>query len=392
MDCNEFLSLLEKKRDGEISAADQARMEAHADTCERCRMALDLAGLNQEEEVPPLASARWRAAVRQEERVKVTPIQKKFAWKQYLSVAAAVIFIAVGAATVHQSGPTVMKKSAAPESEMAVTSEYDAGAAYMGENIMPALRMAAEDTAIVAQAADDREKIIRTVSLTVKTNAFDDDLALLKTLAKEQGGRVESERVSGDQASGALRNAAVTLRIPADALDSFLSGAQGVSGRVTSSSQTSEDVSDTYYDVKSRLDTQQAKMARLKDLMAKAETVSDLIELENAVTDTQYLIDSYTGQLNGYDDKVKYSTVSLSLAEERVRDTAEDTALTFGQRVAKGFQDTLSAIGVFVSDAAVFLVIAAPWLLIAAALITLVTLISRHNRKRKTRKEEKKDV
>ena len=113
MDCNEFSSLLDKMGDGEGCAADWARLKEHAAACESCRMALDLRELNAEEEVPSPASARWRAAVQNEEaREKVIPIQKKFAWRKYLSAAAAVIFIAVGAASVHQNGPTAATKSA----------------------------------------------------------------------------------------------------------------------------------------------------------------------------------------------------------------------------------------------------------------------------------------
>ena len=128
------------------------------------------------------------------------------------------------------------------------------------------------------------EKIIRSASFTLKTAAYDADLESLQQLTASVGGRVEYLSSSGDKKSGQLRRASLTLRIPSSRLDEFLAGAEQI-GDVTAMTQEMEDVSGSYYDIQSRLETQQEKMKRLQSLMASAQDVSDLIEIESAIAE-----------------------------------------------------------------------------------------------------------
>ena len=80
-------------------------------------------------------------------------------------------------------------------------------------------------------------------------------------------------------------------------LDELLAGAEGY-GRVISRTETAEDVTESYQDTAARLATQQAKMERLQALMNDTASLSDLLELESAIADTQYTIDSLQSRLN----------------------------------------------------------------------------------------------
>lgn len=182
---------------------------------------------------------------------------------------------------------------------------------------------------------------------------------------------------SGDQKSGQLRRASLTLRIPSSRLDEFLAGAEQI-GDVTAMTQEMEDVSGSYYDIQSRLETQQEKMKRLQSLMASAQDVSDLIEIESAIADTQYYIDLYSGNLKNYDSRVAYSSVSVSIQETRV---TEITTVTLGQRILTGLQDSLEGLGEFLEDMLVFLVAALPWLAILGIVILIVRLIVKRRKR-----------
>ena len=232
---------------------------------------------------------------------------------------------------------------------------------------------------------DRQEKIIRNASFTVKTTDYDTDLERLQTLAKDLGGRVEYLSANGDASSGQTRSASLTLRIPAQRLDEFLSGVEGI-GNVTAMTQEMQDVSDSYYDVQTRLDTQRKKLERLQAMFAAAEDVSDLIEIESAIADAQYYIDRYTSQLKSYDGKVEYSTVNASVREVRVTEMKE---VTLGQRIAEGFRNSLDAGAEFLEDMVIFLVSALPWLIAAAVVLVAVRLIIRKAKKNKTGKKEK---
>ena len=157
-------------------------------------------------------------------------------------------------------------------------------------------------------------------------------------------------------------------------------------GNVTAMTQEMQDVSDSYYDVQTRLDTQRKKLERLQTMFAAAEDVSDLIEIESAIADAQYYIDRYTSQLKTYDGKVEYSTVSASVREVRSTEMKE---VTLGQRIAEGLRNSLDAGTEFLEDMVIFLVSALPWLIAAAVVFVIVRMIVRKAKKNKTGKKEK---
>ena len=239
------------------------------------------------------------------------------------------------------------------------------------------------DRAAPEEAAAQASKIIRTVNFTIRTQQYDAAYAALSTLVSNYGGTVESLNLSGDQSAGSLRRANLTLRIPSEKLDAFVAGANDISG-VSNYSESSDDVSDTYYDLQSRLDTQKTKMARLLQLMEKAETTSDLIELENAISDTQYMIDSYTGRLNGYDSRVNNSYVYVTIRELSNAEAVEEENTPLGQRIANAVKASLEAAGRAAQGFAVFFVAALPWLAALGVTIVIIRVI-----RKKTKKQRK---
>ena len=315
----------------------------------------------------------------------------KFRWKGWLAAAAAIVFLVGGTLLTRESMPARTVRTSdggsAEPSWNEASGTYaaaksvaanDAGAyAFEEEAMLMDESSAAGDTSGTSESR--AEKLIRSASFTIKTTAYDADLENLKQLTASMGGRVEYFSSSGDAKGGQLRSASLTLRIPASRLDEFLEGA-GRIGDITGMTQQVEDVSDSYYDIQDRLTTQQEKMKRLQAMISSAQDVSDLIEIETAIADTQYYIDRYTGQLKGYDSKVVYSTVTVSVRETRV---TEMQSITLGQRIVSGMKRSLESFGEFLEDLVVFTAEALPWLIALAILILAVRLILRRQKKAK---------
>ena len=323
---------------------------------------------------------------------------RKFNWKAWAAIAAVLVFVLGGTLLTRDDLPA-RRTGRSSESTAADTGAYKTsaaagiagGAVNSYESYAYDADIAVEEavdvsmnpdgTASSGRRADEsaarEEKIIRSASFTLKTVAYDADLESLQQLTASVGGRVEHLSSSGDQKSGQLRRASLTLRIPSSRLDEFLAGAEQI-GDVTAMTQEMEDVSGSYYDIQNRLETQQEKMKRLQSLMASAQDVSDLIEIESAIADTQYYIDLYSGNLKNYDSRVAYSSVSVSIQETRV---TEITTVTLGQRILTGLQDSLEGLGEFLEDMLVFLVAALPWLAILGIVILIVRLIVKRRKR-----------
>jgi hypothetical protein len=238
--------------------------------------------------------------------------------------------------------------------------------------------MLTSDMAAVEESAAQERKIIRSVSLTIATDAFTGTLENIKTAAQSGGGWIESVTESGDEGS---RRAWMTLRIPADTLDTFLTEA-GSAGRVTNRSETAQDVTEAYYDTQARLESKQLLLGRLQELVAMAESLEDILALERQMADVQYEIDRLQESLLHTDRQVDYATVDITLREETPADQAADDQLSFGQRIAAAIEMGGIVFAEFLQNAAVWLVSAVPF----AAVVSAVWGVWRIIRRKKSRK------
>ena len=151
----------------------------------------------------------------------------------------------------------------------------------------------------------------RTPSSSCAPRDFDAASPDLEKLTAETGGYIESSSLSGDKGS---RSAYYTLRIPQEKFETFYAQL-GDRAHVVYSSRSSEDITEQYTDIETRLATLQTKHERLLALLDQAGKMEDIISLENALADCEYEIDSLTGSKRHYDDLVGFSTFYVDLEE-----------------------------------------------------------------------------
>jgi len=221
---------------------------------------------------------------------------------------------------------------------------------------------------------------VRTVDLTIATTAFDADSNAITQLALSKGGYIASVSQNGEASDRMDRTAYYSLRIPSDQLDSFLSGLDGI-GRITYRNETSTDMTTQYSDTSMRLKTQQDKMARLQELMKQATDVSDLLEIEGEIANTQYEIDTMQSSLLTIDRDVDKSAVSITVQEQSAGDTAKTVELSLWQRLGSGFDASIRALGLLLQNMLVFIVMILPALALIALCALLIVLIVRARRK-----------
>lgn len=363
-----------------------------------------LSGLN--EEVPAMPEelhAAWMQKVEDDmENNRIEKNRNRRSFIRFLGVAAAMVFIVGGTLLTRDSlengarnaGQTAYMAESCDDGTLAMGSSkyaadfcapgaamYDATAEEDSITPMVARTMNATEDSVeeLADAAGSRKKIIRTANLTILTQTYDASLRSLKGLCEANGGWIESSSETLNSATG-LRRATLTLRIPQDALDGYLTGTEQL-GRITSRSESARDVTASYQDTQTRLETQLALMARLQALITESADLSDLLALESQIADTQYTIDTLQSSLNSTDRQVTYSTVYVSLREETAP-ALTDTTVSLGERIAAALRTGCEAVVSFAQDALVFLVAALPFIGIAAV-IGLIVFINRKIRRRK---------
>lgn len=109
---------------------------------------------------------------------------------------------------------------------------------------------------------------------------------------------------------------------------------------MTSQSESSENVSQQYYDTQARLKAQRTKQERLLSLLEKADSMETIVALEDALSEVEYEIESLSTSLNEYDSLISYSTIELTLDEVKTITTTPGERDSLGARMAAGVQSS----------------------------------------------------
>lgn len=169
---------------------------------------------------------------------------------------------------------------------------------------------------------DEAVKLIRRANLTVQTTEFDKAVTALEELVIRLGGYYENAEIRSGSFynQNSSRSGNYTIRIPAAKYDEFMTQVDGI-GYLARKNESSEDIGEVYYDIETRLKTQRTKQERLLELLKKAQSMEDIIALENALTDVEYHIEQFSSDLNRYDGLVSFATIHVSLDEMiRIKD------------------------------------------------------------------------
>ena len=336
-------------------------------------------------DAPESFDTGWRAAVRREEIRQMKPNKTAFfaSFKRVaLPVMTALVLLVGGmwgttlnasapqGESAPQNGAVMSLRSAKESAVMTEEASYDMAA---DSGVMMA-SMASGSTA--APQAQTERKIVRTAGLTIRTAQYDEVTAKVQETIAAMGGYVENLYQYGENA----RRISYTLRVPSQRLDEFLSGAEGM-GRVTDRSESTTDMTTQYVDNQARLDTLYAKRDRLNELLLKAESVSDLIEIENAIADTQYQIDRYETSQRSIDREVDMSYVNLTVVEETPASTVV-ADVSLGERLRAALETSVEWLGEFAQGLLVFVTVLLP-VAIPVAIIVLVWRFVARRRKNK---------
>jgi polyhydroxyalkanoate synthesis regulator phasin len=225
--------------------------------------------------------------------------------------------------------------------------------------------------------AENPEKIIYSSDVTVETTDFDASLAKIDELLAACGGWVESSSVNGSnyynksRGYNSTRSANYTLRIPSDRFGELMNSLSSL-GNIPYTHTYTENVTAQYYDTEAHLLAYQTQETRLLEMMEKAETVEDIVILEDRLTELRWRIESLQSTLKNWDRRVSYSSVSLELREVQAYTPEAVTKISYGQRLWRSLKDGLKSVAEFFEELLIWFVGALPTLVILAVLFLIL--------------------
>lgn len=228
-----------------------------------------------------------------------------------------------------------------------------------------------------ATAESTNRKIVKTAALGIKTKNYDTFMNGVKQKIEQYGGYIEkSQEYNYDNASN--RNANMNVKIPADRLDAFIDELAAI-GTITSKLVESNDITDSYIDVESRINALETEEETLLGLLEKAENLTDVIELQERLSTVRADLERIKAQKQSYDGMIAYSGISLDINEvERVVEGDD----TFFGEVKEKLMNNLYELGDFFRELAINSIAALPYIAILGVVAVVVIVIVKKVRKR----------
>lgn len=251
----------------------------------------------------------------------------------------------------------------------------------------------ADNETLDENTAASNRKLIKTVDITVETENYDTLLGNLAKQVSDLGGYIEYQyeyngRIYTEYNDS--RSANWSIRIPVQHLDEFVV-LVGNESNIINKTERVEDVTLQYVDLESRKTALLTEQKRLLELLEQAENVEDIITIEQRLSEVRYALENMESQLRLLDNKIDYSTISLSIQEvKREVRVAENSVW---DRIRNGFTATIYNLGDGIVNIFVWFVVNIPyiviWIVVIIAVIAILKSIIKRRKLKKQRRLQK---
>ncbi|GAB4486646.1 MAG: hypothetical protein OHK0031_10870 [Anaerolineales bacterium] len=219
-------------------------------------------------------------------------------------------------------------------------------------------------SAIANSAAPAVERmVIQNANLTLTVSDPQTSLNDISRLAKDLGGYVVSTNLYETSLAngGKAPRAEIVVRVPQEKLDEALTQIKQGAVEVSAENRSGQDVTSEYTDLASRLRNLENAEKQLTEIMNKATTADETLNVFNQLTSIREQIEVIKGQMQYYEQSAALSAINISLIAEasvqplevggwRPQGTARD-ALQMLINFLKGFGDFLIFLVIFILPA-----------------------------------------
>jgi hypothetical protein len=260
----------------------------------------------------------------------------------------------------------------APALERGQRNAVDRDLADGGDDLNTALDGTAE---MFSEARPDDEatgrKIIAKGNVSLRSDDVELTIADIVRITDEYGGEI-TERETTTNKDGDLRTARLLLRIPVGGFTDALADLEEAAD-LQSSNSGAEDVTTKVIDTQVRIRAQRRSLARVEQLLDRAQSISDIIRIEGQLTRRQADLDSLVQRLDYLKNQTSMSTITVNIAlppeEPEKKEEPEEAGflagLEDGWNALKSFgTDVATLTGQVLPFAGVLLVVGVPLLLL----------------------------
>lgn len=159
-----------------------------------------------------------------------------------------------------------------------------------------------------------KKKIIKDGRIGIQVDNLENSKSRIDTLVRNHGGYYDNESFNNSdwESSNNLK-----IRIPSANFENFINKIETGEGEIKYKEIDARDVTDQFIDLESRLQNKKNYLNRYSELLAKAQTVKDILEIEEKIRGIEEEIESTTGRIKYLSDLVEHSTLDLTITKQK---------------------------------------------------------------------------
>ncbi|MGI6225536.1 MAG: DUF4349 domain-containing protein [Peptococcales bacterium] len=420
--CSDYREKMSLYIDDCLDKNEKAAFRKHLETCSDCQEELEslqdvvsmFNSLSEEELIPPASFRRELRKRIEDEQKRVTKLSyfdkvikfiNKFSFKTWMPLAAAAVLLFVfipvltngfglsflGGAKSSQemvkSDSTPMEYRSLPQDgnldmNMAKNKLLAGGSPGMvapsaeaPEAAPDMLTMNVEEELKAEETAVER-KIIKTGYLNLQVDSYKTATSHIKDMVGEMQGYIVSENSHVYNQEHKLLAGSMTLRIPQERFDEALERVEQM-GNANNRNIDSQDVTEEYVDVESRLKAMRLKEERLLSILNKSGSLGDILAVENELARTRADLEALEGRLKYLNNRTDLSTINVEIREtltpvSQIKTTGFQGVLVRTQEAfVKSINSIIIGFGNFVVNIGAYL----PYIVLSLGLLVLLWIV-----------------
>ena len=157
-------------------------------------------------------------------------------------------------------------------------------------------------------------KIIRNGDFTIESKNPSEDQRKIASIAESLGGFVvtsEFKRAASSDSSGSSVN--VIVRVPSAQFDKAINEIIKTGSQVLYKKTSGKDVTEEFVDLEARLRAKHALENQYLEIMKRASKISDVLEVQEKLTDVRTEIEQMEGRRRYLDNQASLSTINITL-------------------------------------------------------------------------------
>jgi len=215
------------------------------------------------------------------------------------------------------------------------------------------------------------EKLVKNIQVSMETKEYEKTVASLQSSVINIGGYIQTSNVpknpNKEKYSGLKAN--FSFMVPTSKVEEFLVSTNKL-GSVTNTNRTVQNVTNTYLDAETHIRNLELKEKRLLELLGKAGSLKDLLEIENNVSNTRYEIERYKATIKDYDKRIAYTELSVQVNEVYTY-TPKTEKQTLSQRISSEFNNGFEDFKSGMSNLSVWIVGVLPFIIIKLGIFAI---------------------